>query len=101
MKPYSLDLRQKIVEAYQRGDRSQRKVAQQIGVATSFVQKLLKQYKETGDIAPKVRQQQTPTKLMLVRPRENELEANVLRGGARTYRSLPPLGLRECWCKRV
>ena len=28
-----------------------------------FVEKLLKQYRETGSIAPKVRTQQTPTKL--------------------------------------
>ena len=33
------------------------------GVALSFIQKLLKQYDETGSIAPKVRTQQTPTKL--------------------------------------
>jgi len=32
-------------------------------VALSFVEKLLKQYRETGSIAPKVRTQQTPTKL--------------------------------------
>jgi transposase len=63
MKAYSLDLRQKIVEAYHKGDISQRKLARQFGVATSFVQKLLKQARETGSLAPKVRTQQTPTKL--------------------------------------
>ncbi len=63
MKAYSLDLRQKIVDAYYQGDISQRKLARQFGVATSFVQKLLKQARETGSLAPKVRIQQTPTKL--------------------------------------
>ena len=63
MKPYSLDLRQKIVDAYARGDISQRQLARQFGVAKSFVQKLLKQARETGNLAPKVRTQQTPTKL--------------------------------------
>ena len=62
-KAYSLDLRQKIVEAYYKDDISQRKLARQFGVATSFVQKLLKQARETGNLAPKVRISQTPTKL--------------------------------------
>lgn len=62
-KAYSLDLRQKIVEAYYKGDISQRKLARQFGVATSFVQKLLKQARETGNLAPKKRISQTPTKL--------------------------------------
>ena len=62
-KAYSLDLRQKIVDAYDRGDISQRRLAKQFGVATSFVEKLLKQRRETGSLAPKVREEQTPPKL--------------------------------------
>jgi transposase len=63
MKAYSLDLREKIVAAYAQGGRSQRQLAQQFGVALSFIEKLLKQQRETGSLAPKVRTQQTPTKL--------------------------------------
>lgn len=63
MKAYSIDLRQKIVEAYAQGEISQRQLAKQFRVALSFVEKLLKQYRETGNIAPKVRTEQTPTKL--------------------------------------
>lgn len=63
MKAYSLDLRQKIVHTYNRGGISQRGLANTFGVALSFVQKILKQYRETGDLAPKTRSQQTPTKL--------------------------------------
>jgi transposase len=63
MQPYSLDLRQKILDRYQKGDISQRELAQQFGVAVSFIETLLKRYRETGTIAPKVRTQQTPTKL--------------------------------------
>ncbi len=63
MKAYSIDLRQKIVEAYERGNISQRQLAQQFNVALSFIEKLLKQYRETGSVAPKLRTQQTPTKL--------------------------------------
>jgi transposase len=63
MKAYSLDLRQKIVDAYAEGNVSQRQLAKQFRVALSFIEKLLKQHRETGNIAPKVRTAQTQTKL--------------------------------------
>lgn len=71
MKAYSLDLRQKIIDTYLEGKISQRQLANQFRVALSFVEKLLKQYRETGSLAPKVRSQQTPTKL-------NQEQLNVL-----------------------
>ena len=63
MKAYSLDLRQKIVDIYAAGDISQRKLAKNVGVATSFVQKILKQHRDFGTIDPKIRTEQTPLKL--------------------------------------
>lgn len=63
MKPYSLDLRQKVVETYEAGGISQRQLAKNFRVTVSFVQDLLKQKRELGTIAPKVRTKQTPTKL--------------------------------------
>jgi transposase len=63
MRPYSIDLRQKIVDCYDAGGISQRQLAKQFGVALSFIQKLLKQRREQGSLAPKVRQIQTPPKL--------------------------------------
>ena len=63
MKAYSLDLRQKIVDTYAEGSTSQRQLAKQFRVALSFIEKLLKQQRETGTIAPKQRIEQTPTKL--------------------------------------
>lgn len=63
MKAYSLDLRQKIVDTYAEGNTSQRQLAKQFRVALSFIEKLLKQQRETGRIAPKQRTEQTPTKL--------------------------------------
>ena len=51
MKAYSLDLRQKIVDTYTNQEGSIRQVAQRFKVARSFVQKLLKQEKQTGSIA--------------------------------------------------
>lgn len=63
MKAYSIDLRQKIVDSYAQENISQRQLSKQFRVALSFVEKLLKQHRETGSVAPKVRRQQTPTKL--------------------------------------
>lgn len=63
MQPYSLDLRQKIVDAYNKGDISQRKLAKNFGVALSFVSKLLLQYQRSGKLGPKIRAEQTPIKL--------------------------------------
>lgn len=53
MRAYSLDFRQKILETHNNEDISIRKLAERFRVAKSFVQKLLKQYRETGDIAPR------------------------------------------------
>lgn len=63
MQPYSLEFRQRIIDTYAEGNTSQRKLAQRFRVAPSFVQKILKQYRETGSIEPKQRLEQTPTKL--------------------------------------
>lgn len=52
MKAYSVDLRQKIIDVYQSESISQRQLARRFGVANSFVIKLFKQYRETGDIRP-------------------------------------------------
>lgn len=63
MKSYSSDLRQKIVDRYQEGNISQRELARQFRVAVSFVETLLKRYRQTGSVEPKIRTEQTPTKL--------------------------------------
>ena len=52
MKAYSIDLRQKIIDTYHSIPISQRQLAERFSVALSFVQKLLKQYRLTGSIAP-------------------------------------------------
>ena len=72
MKAYSLDLRQKIVDTYLEGRISQRQLAKRFCVTLSFIEKLLKQYRETRSIAPKVRLKQTAPKL-------NEQQLNVLK----------------------
>ena len=52
MKAYSVDFRQKIVDVYHNESISQRQLATRFSVTKSFVIKLLKQYRETGDIKP-------------------------------------------------
>lgn len=49
---YSIDFRQKIVEAYQSGKSSIREVAQRFLVSPDTVQRLLKQHRLTGDLNP-------------------------------------------------
>ncbi len=53
MKSLSIDLRQRIVEAYKRGQGSQRKLAQRFSVSRSSVERLLKRERQTGSVAPK------------------------------------------------
>ncbi len=53
MKSYSTDLRQKIVQAYTWRLGSQRALAEMFGVSMSFVEKLLRRHRRTGDVAPK------------------------------------------------
>jgi transposase len=52
MGAYSLDLRERIVEAVERQIGSKRKIAEVFGVHESFIYKLLRQKRERGDIAP-------------------------------------------------
>ena len=52
MAAYSLDLRERIVEAVERRMGSKRQIAEVFGVHESFIYKLLRQRRERGDIAP-------------------------------------------------
>jgi len=52
MKAYSVDFRQKIVDAYENKEGSIRQVAKRFKVAPSFVQKLLKRYQEVESLSP-------------------------------------------------
>jgi transposase len=53
MAAYSIDLRQKIVSAYERRLGSQRALADVFGVSLSFVEKVLRRYRTTGEFGPK------------------------------------------------
>ena len=52
MKAYSIDLRQRVVAAYEKGNGSLAEVAEQFNVGQTFVKKMLRQKRETGSVAP-------------------------------------------------
>lgn len=50
--PYSLDLRQRVIEAYQAKEGSLRQLAERFKVSLSFVRDLTHRYRETGQLVP-------------------------------------------------
>jgi transposase-like protein len=52
MRAYSLDLRQKVVAAVERGDSTIEEVAASFGVGLTFVKKMLRQHRKAGDLTP-------------------------------------------------
>jgi len=52
MQAYSLDLRQRVVRAYEAGHDSIAEIAEQFSVSTGFVKKMLRQWRATGDLSP-------------------------------------------------
>ena len=63
MQAYSIDLRKKIIEVYKQEKISIRNLAKRFYVAKSFVQKLIKQEQDTGDISPKRQGGNSPPKV--------------------------------------
>ncbi len=53
MRAYSLDLRERVVAAVKRGEQTIEEVAAAFGVGQTFVKKMLRQQRATGDLAPR------------------------------------------------
>jgi transposase len=53
MATISMDLRQRILKAYDRGDATREQVASRFEVSLGMVKKLIQQRRHTGDIAPR------------------------------------------------
>jgi transposase len=53
MKPYSLDRRRRVLDAWQRGEGSQRQLASRFSVHLTFVRNLLRLYRQSGSIEPR------------------------------------------------
>ena len=52
MQAYSLDLRQRVVSAYENGVETIQEVAERFSVSRSFIKKMLARKRSTGDIVP-------------------------------------------------
>ena len=63
MKPYCVDLRQKIIEAYQNSEGSQRQLARRFKVSLGFIQNLLTRYRQDGTWEARPKQNGFPPKL--------------------------------------
>jgi transposase len=50
--PYSLDLRQRVIAAYQAKEGSFKQLAERFKVSLSFVRDLTRRYRETGKVEP-------------------------------------------------
>ena len=53
MRPYSLALRQRVWDAWQRGEGSQRQLAARFSVQLTFVRNLLRLYRQSGSLEPR------------------------------------------------
>ncbi len=53
MKAYSVDLRQKIIDAHNQQEGSQRQLAKRFRVSLSFIENLLKRYRTSGTVEPR------------------------------------------------
>ena len=63
MRPYSLDIRERIIQAYLNGEGSQRVIARRFRVSLSFVRDLLNRFRRTGNLAPAPRRTFSTSKL--------------------------------------
>lgn len=53
MRPYSPDLRQRILDAVRRGDATRRQIAQRFAVSVSFITRMLHLHRTTGSLEPR------------------------------------------------
>jgi len=63
MRPYSIDLRERIVAAIDRGEHSLRQIAHLFSVNLSFLVRLLQRRRATGSVQPKPHRGGPPPKL--------------------------------------
>jgi transposase len=55
MKPYSTDLRERVVAACDAGDGTREQIAKRFSVSVSWIRDLLRRRRETGSVAPRPR----------------------------------------------
>jgi transposase len=62
-KPYSVDLRQRVVDAYEEGNESFKAVAEKFSIGVASVDRWVSQYRRTGSVTPKPATGGQPSKL--------------------------------------
>ena len=60
---YSIDLHQRVLDAYLGGEGSQRTLAKRFKVSRGFIQNLLRLYQETGSVHPRAHGGGAPAKI--------------------------------------
>jgi len=63
MRPYSEDIRVRVIHSYENHEGSQRQIAERFQVSLSFVRDLLRRFRQTGSIAAKEYRGRTTTKI--------------------------------------
>lgn len=53
MRPYSVDLRQRVVDAYEQGAGTKKELASRFAISLSSVERWIRQNKATGTVSPK------------------------------------------------
>ncbi len=88
MKAYSVDLRQKVIDAYNQREGSQRQLAKRFRVSLTFIENLLKRYRTDGTVEPrahgggqgaKLSQEQEAVVADLVAENNDAIKARVMR----------------------
>ena len=88
MKAYSVDLRQKVIDAYNQQEGSQRKLAKRFRVSLRFIENLLKRYRTDGTVEPrahgggqgaKLSQEQEAVVADLIAENNDAIKARVMR----------------------
>lgn len=107
MRAYSLDLRQRILDAHRAGEGTQPELAHRFRVSLSFVEKLLHQQRTTGSIAPRphgggrkrsIGLEHEPVLLRLIETKNDATDAEVAAPfAAETGLSVSPRTVNRAW----
>ena len=100
MKAYSVDLRQKVIDAYNQQEGSQRQLAKRFRVSLTFIENLLKRYRTDGTVEPrahgggqvaKLSPEQEAVVADLVAENNDAIKARVMRPTGATCWSTDPI----------
>jgi transposase len=94
MRPYSMDLRERVVRACDEGLGRRQEIAERFGVSTAWIRRLLQRRRQTGSIAPKPHGGGMPAKF--AGKRLDRLKQLVERQPDATLQELRDLSGQQC-----